>query len=592
MTDTPDGPDKTEKTPAAAPSRHSWIRTVLKRRPARPPNPAGADASAKSKLSPLQTVATVFKAVRDIVISLVVLIAVGFCSVVLWNDVRHPHPVIEPIDIPKSIADGGGTTNGFADRIRARVASLRAEAAGQIEASVPFQRADAWITHTPRLSSAVETSQTELLDRGGEKQSLVIPDTGLSLDAISDYAKDMFNYRTLLFSGEIMEVDGCGGPIDAVVKTPAHKRHAKAPNPDPAPPAPKAYALVMQERLDGRLAPACESGHEAMNKLVDEAAMDVLEETEPTTAEIVLFKDHRQRAVRLANRVIESYAYSAEEKARSHNLLGTAAADDKDYAEAEKQFNDAIKLDSGGYLYVYQRNLCEATAREGKASLDAALAPCNAALAARPNYARTYAVMANVYGLYERYKDAISFYQQALTVGDRNEQLADPQWVKANLAVAQRGLGLQLSQMGDKKGALKALGDGVTAYPTPDGYLALGSQQADLHDMKSAADSFQKAAALAPGNGHVQVSVAMQFFVHGDPDRAQTYFQQAFAKDQAGAENSVGDLIDSLAAVSQYQAAELVLATAQKAAPRDKAIRTRLQAIRLLMKKHPEAKAG
>ncbi|HEY1632672.1 MAG TPA: hypothetical protein VGF56_15255 [Rhizomicrobium sp.] len=585
MTDTPD--DKIEKTPAAPPSRLAKVRAALKRKPA-PPNAAG-----KEKPSLLESTATLFKAVRDIVISVVVLAAVGFCGVILWNNVRHPHPVIEPIDIPKSVADGGGTTNGFADRIRARIAGLHADAAGQTEASVPYQRPDAWMTQPPRLHSAVESSQAELLDRDGEKKSLVIPDTGLSLDAISDYAKDMFGYRTMLFSGEIVEVDGCDAPV-AAPRIATAKPTARKPKASAAPQSAtaKAYVLVMQERTDGRLTQACAGGHAAMDRLVDEAALDILEETEPTTAQIVLFKDHRRRAVRLANRVIESYAYSAEEKARSHNLLGTAAADDKNYPGAEEHFKDAIQLDSGGYLYIYERNLCEAMARGGKARLEDALAHCGNALKARDGYARTYVAMANVYALYERYKDAVPYYQKALGVTDRDTKLADSQWVAANLATAQRGWAFQLNASGDKKGALAQFRAAAATCPTPDAFLALGSQQADLGDGKGAGASFRQAASLAPDDGHVQVSVAMQFFVHGAPGDAETYFQQAFAKDQPDAEKALGDLIDSLAAVSQYKAAELILAAAQKAAPRDKTVRTRLQAIRLLEKKHPETKDG
>jgi tetratricopeptide (TPR) repeat protein len=474
-----------------------------------------AARAAKATPDALRVAADMLKSIRDIVISGAVIFAVVFCVLIVVTQVRRAPPMLEPIDLPQSLTSNGLTREDVTDRIIAQITFLRRQADGAMENTVAAAAKPAhslFGRHAAPAPVQGFAGDIGAIGRDGEKKSIVIPETGISIDTISAYAKDLLGSEQLRFSGEIMSVDSCPG------------RQGKG------------LALELREQRTGRLIlmPDCETGPDALDAIVSDAAMDIVGVTEPTVAEVLLYGSRRYLALALAHRVLDSRfpEYPDTVKARAHDIIGSAAAESRNYPAAAGEFRQAAALDDTAG-YIYKRNLCEALGADGKTSLDTALGYCNAALADGRGHASTHVSMGNVYLAHQKYGDAIASYERARADGDGQPgTLNAAAW---NLALAFDGRGMDEEDQGKIAAAREDYKEAIRLSP---GYAylyeGLGSLELDQNDEPGARAAFQAAANLAPANGQLLTLIAMDLSGGPHPGEATAYFAQGFARDRAG----------------------------------------------------------
>jgi tetratricopeptide (TPR) repeat protein len=497
----------------------------------------------------LRLLADMLKSVRDIVISGAVIFAVVFCVMVVMRQVWSAPPMLEPIDLPQSLIANGLTREDITDRILAQVTYLRQQATGAMEiratpragtkpAHLVFGR------HGNAAPAPGFVGDIGAVGRDGERKSIVIPETGISIDVISDYAKDLLGVKQLRFSGEIMAVDGCPG------------------NPG------KGYAIELREQGRGRLnfMTNCETGANALDAIVSDAAMDIVSVTEPTVAEVVLYNRQKPLAVSLARQVVAA-DYPDTVKARAHAIIGSAEAELRNYSGAAMEFKRAAELDAD-QGFIYNRDLCEALGSDGRTPLDAALAYCRASLKDNDGYASTYVSMGNVHLIHQDCAEAIADYQHALGIHDDANKLASPTLAMQNLALAHGCRAWQFDDANKPADALREFRTATSLDPYNPYLLSdMGGLLIEMNREPAAQEVLARAANLAPANGQLLISVAVEFVTGSTPDAATPYFQRAFQQDRAGAEAAVTRLATSLSGKQEYGAAAKVLTAALKGAP-------------------------
>lgn len=220
--------------------------------------------------------------------------------VLVLRDLNRDVAIIQPIAVPKALADSGYTPEVAGDRLRDALDALQRPAGAEPESSIvdDVNAANSILAHTA-------TTRDQLPD-------FVVPQIGLSLNAIVSSIRSLAHYSNggQVISGELI-----------------YRDH---------------YALRM--RVDGK--EVFNSGFESDNPddLLDRAAPAVALKLWPAFGASVLYRTNPDQALRDADDIIATRAESDPNVPRAYYLKGEYYAERERNGEAEKMFRKAISL--------------------------------------------------------------------------------------------------------------------------------------------------------------------------------------------------------------------------------------------------------
>lgn len=226
-----------------------------------------------------------------------------------------------------------------------------------------------------------------------------------------------------------------------------------------------------------------------------------------------------------AQESLETALRLAPARARTHFYLGNLCFAQDKYAEAMVAYQRASELDPG--LEEAQTNLVSATYNLGitQAQADqvtAAEETFKQVIALDPSYAEAHFALGNLYLRQERWSEAISAYEEALSVR------ADFPEAGNNLAIARYNQGMSLYQAGDKPGAIGALRDAVELDPNNvQALIGLGGVYYDQGLFAEAVTSYKQALAFDPSSAEARFGLGNVYLKQQDPAAAITQYQTA-----------------------------------------------------------------
>src|SRR5262249_22720390 len=224
----------------------------------------------------------------DVVVKLPLLVAIVVILGLLIQGLFQRTTAIEPISVPKELADRGFTPEVAAQRLRDELKKFAADA-----------------------NTSMRSPEVALR---GDLPSIVVPTVGLSLDAI------MSSIRTFLGSTPRGSISG-----EFTVKD---------------------KLLWLRMRIDGVEVYQTFNGinPESPDELLAESARPVLEVVRPYIVAAWLSKSDSSKALEMANGIIARLPESNENVAWSYNLIGSIYSERKDYDKATVALKRAIHL--------------------------------------------------------------------------------------------------------------------------------------------------------------------------------------------------------------------------------------------------------
>ena len=456
----------------------------------------------------LASAAAVLKSVRDLTVSLVVTLAIAAALTVIVIRIVRSDVVIEPINLSQELLNSGLTPAIAAERLRDHILQVR-------EQTRTEERA--------RTEAEVSLASPKLI-LNGERPNIVVPETGISFEAIAGYARDLLKIEQPQISGEIVKI---GTTLE----------------------------IRLREQSLGLISKHSAPPGTPVDQLLAESAVDVVRVLEPLTAQIFLFQRDRARAVDIAKSLIASNGVTNAVRGRAFNLLGAASMDNGDYATAEREFSEAARLDPQ-LAYLYLRNLCAAEGmysaiKEGRDSaikLEQALATCRNSMKLRPQYALAYVTLGNVLAEGGRYGDAISAYLKAIAIDSDNNSFSGALTsAYTGLAIAHHLHGMELLQH---------------------------QPAAATQELNKATTCFENAIRLAPKDSELLLSIASHYFGTKDEATAAHYFRRAIAANEPATVSAMNKLAERLFHNREFDAAVNFYRFALVAAPGVAALRS------------------
>jgi tetratricopeptide (TPR) repeat protein len=435
----------------------------------------------------LASAAAVLKSVRDLTVSLVITLAITAALTVIVIRIARSDVVIEPINLNQELLSSGLTPAIAAERLRDHILQVREQT--RIEAEVSFA--------SPKL----------ILN--GERPNIVVPETGISFEAIAGYARDLLKIEQPRISGEIVKV---GANLE----------------------------IRLREQSLGLISKHSVSPRTPVDQLLAESAVDVVCVLEPLTAQVFLFHRDTARAIDIAKSLIASNDVANAVRGRAYNLLGVASTNDNDYPAAEREFSEAARLDPQ-LAYVYLRNRCEAEGTNPAIKPEQAIATCRKAIDLHPRYARGYFTLGNV--LLERslYADAISAYLKAIAIDRDDNGLGSTRSdTYSNLATAHHLLGMKLRKQ---------------------------QPAAAIQELNKAKTYFENAIRLAPKDSELLLVIALQYFMNQDKPTATGYLRRAIAVNKPATVSAINEFADGQLSEGKFDTAIDLYKFALDAAP-------------------------
>jgi tetratricopeptide (TPR) repeat protein len=241
----------------------------------------------------------------------VTLMTLAVSGYFIWQDLKNDVITIEPIEVPKTLADTGYTPEVASYRLRD---ALNVYAQGTspkndgINASFDLNS----LAHDDdSLSSNLDLS----ISAGHELPDIVVPQIGLSIRAIASSIRGVVHRKGYVVSGELTAQE-------------------------------KKYALRL--RANGQ--EIFSSGYEAdsADDLMTYAAPSVMEKIRPASHAIARYHDRNEEGFLKAREIIARYDMSDINVRWAYLLMGKHARESNNYQQAEEMFSKAItsKLDS------------------------------------------------------------------------------------------------------------------------------------------------------------------------------------------------------------------------------------------------------
>jgi len=232
------------------------------------------------------------------VLARITLVIVVVSFVLIWQEATRDVVIVEPIAVPKALAESGYTPEVAGDRLLDALDAVQ-KPAGELQRSVVDE------------ANAANSILAHTVAARDEMPDFVVPQIGLSLKAIVSLVRSVahFNNGTVI-SGELVFRDQ--------------------------------YALRV--RVDGK--EVFTSGFDSSNPddLLDRAALSILTKIWPARGATVLYRTDPDQALRDADDIIATLAKSDPNVADAYILKGEDAAQHDDLAEAVKWFRKAIGL--------------------------------------------------------------------------------------------------------------------------------------------------------------------------------------------------------------------------------------------------------
>lgn len=234
-------------------------------------------------------------------VALIMFVVLSVTIVLIVDGLTSKVTVIEPIAVPKALADAGYTPEVAGHRLRDALEQL-ADAVRDESTVDEKNAANSILAHDI-------AARDELPD-------FVVPQIGLSLSAIISSIRSVARYRKggKVISGELIVRDK------------------------------DKYALRV--RVDGQEVFKSEFASDNPDDLLDRAAPDVLKKVWPGLGATVLYRTRPDQALRDADDIIASFEESDPNVLEAYRLKGGDFFKQQNYGEAEKMFRKAISLNS------------------------------------------------------------------------------------------------------------------------------------------------------------------------------------------------------------------------------------------------------
>ena len=282
--------------------------------------------------------------------ALIMFVVLSVTVVLIVDGLNDEVAVIEPIAVPKVLADTGYTPDVAGHRLRDALEGLQ-----QLVNAEPARS----VVDEANAANSILAHNVAARD---ELPDFVVPQIGLSLSAIISSIRSVAQYRKggKVISGELIVRDK------------------------------DKYALRL--RVDGQ--EVFNSGYESDNpdELLDRAALDVLKKVWPALGASVLYRTHpdqAHQALREADDIIASFEESDQNVLEAYILKGDDFYKRQDYDEAEKMFRKAISLKSHSPILDNLHNLV-GLALQGEGKFQDALKEFQLAVGINPKSADAY----------------------------------------------------------------------------------------------------------------------------------------------------------------------------------------------------------
>jgi tetratricopeptide (TPR) repeat protein len=458
-----------------------------------------------------------------LVVKLPWLIAILVIGTITFQGLTQYATVVNPISVPKDLADRGYTPDVAAQRLR-----------------------DAMNEYLATVHSHMRNPDIAL---NGDQPDIVVPTVGISLDAV------LSSIRTLLRSTRSRTIRG-----EITVRQ---------------------NLLWLRLRLNGHEMYASKTGAEIdkPDDLFVGAVPEILKNIKPYLVAVALWHKDPESSMKFVDEMIDKLTAADEELPWLYNMRGILYNIRKDYPAATEALQTAIHLNSRlliahvNLAAVYSnQNLMDQADAQARLALDIdpqdasahnsygnllkkenkrdeAIAEFRKAIAIDPKYAGAHVNLGNSLDARGDHDGAIAEFRQAIAI--------DP-----NYATPHNNLGNSLKERGDHDGAIAEFRQAIAIDPKialPHNNLGISLNARGDHD--EAIAEFRQAIAIDPKYAGAHVNLGNSLNARGDHDGAIAEFRQAIAIDPnyATPHNNLGNSLrergDHEGAIAEYRKA-------------------------------------
>jgi tetratricopeptide (TPR) repeat protein len=295
------------------------------------------------------------KGLRVFIVQVGAIIGVILLGSSVWHEMNRTTVEIEPIGVPKSLADEGFSPAVIARRISDEIRVIE--------------------------RSSKTTMSKRDLSISGDRLDIVLPGANLSVGTIASYLRGILGDNVDRVSGELTETNG---------------------------------QLQLQLRVSGRgpLESSKTVSRLTLNEALKAGAEQIVRATEPYVLASALYEKEPDRAVAEVKRIIAEYPVSDENVARAYNLWGLILAHKNEYAGAIEKYREALTLKPrAAFVHSNVGNALQATG-----DLEGAIQSHWIAITVDPSYGAAYNNLGNALVSKGEVGEAILRYRQALEI--------------------------------------------------------------------------------------------------------------------------------------------------------------------------------
>ena len=431
-------------------------------------------------------------------ISLLVFLGI---AVLIFQDLNRDVAIIEPIAVPKALADSGYTPEVAGHRLRDALDALQQLVDAEPESSLVDETnaANSILAHNVAARDALP--------------DFVVPQIGLSLSAIVSSIRSVLHYTKggNVISGELIYRDR--------------------------------YALRV--RIDGR--EVFTSGFDSDNPddLLDRAAPVIVTKLWPALGAAVLYRTNPDQALRDVEDIIANFKESDPNVPGAYILWGDDLSQHANYGEAEKKFRKAISLNWSTWS-VYNRL---GLALQRQRQFQEALVQFRQVVRINPSSAEGYVNIGAALFQLSRNGDSVD----KAKLDEARESYNHAIKLRPHDVGAQINLGLVWNLERDPENAMQAFRRAIEIDPNnPYGHWNLAAVLADQNEYDAALaeyritlDCTQDARNLALLHIHIGNTLKAKAGANGNLDAAIAEYRRAIEIDPfyAWTHNSLGEVL-------------------------------------------------
>src|SRR5262249_7143196 len=421
------------------------------------------------------------KRARSVLLSISAVLTVVLVFAFLFKALIGRQLSIEPISVPKTLAEDGYTPEVAARQFR--------EALNRVVAAANSVR------HAPNIALR------------GDQPDIVVPTVGISLDTIAAGIRTFLPVSSRqTVSGEITRID---------------------------------QQYFLQLRIDGHefFFSAEGTAREKLEVLMDTAALKLFGEINPYLVAAAQYETDLESALESAHRITLLLPESDENVAAAHTLKGAILLERNQYSEAEKALRKAIELDKNSAAA--HATVSEVLRAQENTNEEAAIELSTAIALASGNPA----LLASLLQSEKRWAEASQEYRKALKIDPRNASVhyglavvlyeqknkdaAIAEYRRAielspRKAIAYVALGLALLAQGKKDEALRETLRAVKLAPrNAEAHFALGIVWKAQNNTEEAKKKFDAAIKINPRNPNAYLRLAETLLAEANGKEAE-----------------------------------------------------------------------